>query len=459
MTPSATARSGSILPSAVACRSTTRACRSVARSDITPPIMVAPLPSVVDGHVVGAELGRLGFQHRRLHACLVGQEHPEQLGRVTDPLAQHPEVASRRRAPPRARRGAASRRAPCAGSPRHRQPGPFPWTGVLLTHPGGGVAGRLLCGCEAIHCAAPVKDVSTPAGTPPEAVSPPPAGAQAKEAGGRGATLVGAGILLSRVMGLVRERVFAHYLGNAIPAAAFKAALRIPNFLQNLFGEGVLSGLVHPRLRPARGQGGARGGGPAGGRGVRPAGAGDGRAGGVRHARSRPRSWTSSPRASRARRARWPSCCVRILFPGTGCWCCRAWCLGILNSHRRFFLSYRRRCCGTWRIIATLVCSGGSTRARSGWRRCSPTRRWLGSFSSSRCRCRPVLRAARAASGRRSRWRRRPVRQVLRSFGPVVVGRGVVQISAYVDTAYASLIVRRARCPRSPTRRRSTSSR
>jgi putative peptidoglycan lipid II flippase len=36
-------------------------------------------------------------------------------------------------------------------------------------------------------------------------------------------------------------------------------------------------------------------------------------------------------------------------------------------------------------------------------------------------------------------WRA-SVRQVLRGFGPVVVGRGVVQVSAYVDTYYASLI-------------------
>jgi putative peptidoglycan lipid II flippase len=36
------------------------------------------------------------------------------------------------------------------------------------------------------------------------------------------------------------------------------------------------------------------------------------------------------------------------------------------------------------------------------------------------------------------------VRQVLRSFGTVVLGRGVVQVSAYVDTSYASLIADRA---------------
>ena len=62
----------------------------------------------------------------------------------------------------------------------------------------------------------------------------------------RFAFLVAAGIFLSRVAGLVRDRVFAHYFGNSDAADAFKAALRIPNFLQNLFGEGVLSASFIP---------------------------------------------------------------------------------------------------------------------------------------------------------------------------------------------------------------------
>src|SRR3954468_23423935 len=69
---------------------------------------------------------------------------------------------------------------------------------------------------------------------------------------GRASFLVSLGILLSRILGLVRDQVFAHYLGNSAAAGAFRAALRIPNFLQNLFGEGVLSASfipVYARLR------------------------------------------------------------------------------------------------------------------------------------------------------------------------------------------------------------------
>ena len=67
-----------------------------------------------------------------------------------------------------------------------------------------------------------------------------------RERGG-GALAVGAGIFLSRIAGLVRERVIAHYLGLSPAAAAFRAALRIPNLLQNLLGELGLTSLSRSR--------------------------------------------------------------------------------------------------------------------------------------------------------------------------------------------------------------------
>ena len=47
-------------------------------------------------------------------------------------------------------------------------------------------------------------------------------------------------------MGLVRQRVFSSYFGLLDEADAFSSALRVPNFLQNLFGEGVLSASFIP---------------------------------------------------------------------------------------------------------------------------------------------------------------------------------------------------------------------
>src|SRR5688500_17391004 len=69
---------------------------------------------------------------------------------------------------------------------------------------------------------------------------------EAQRDSGRGAALVGAGILLSRLLGLVRQRLLAHYFGTTPAGAAFLAALRIPNFLQNMLGEGVLSASFIP---------------------------------------------------------------------------------------------------------------------------------------------------------------------------------------------------------------------
>src|ERR1051326_2011240 len=63
---------------------------------------------------------------------------------------------------------------------------------------------------------------------------------------GRSAVFVGAGILISRIVGLIRQRIFAHYFGASGEGDAFSAAFRIPNFLQNVFGEGALSASFIP---------------------------------------------------------------------------------------------------------------------------------------------------------------------------------------------------------------------
>src|SRR5262249_12854248 len=60
------------------------------------------------------------------------------------------------------------------------------------------------------------------------------------------AALVASGILLRRLSGFVRQKVFAQCLGNSDAAGVCSAAYRIPNFLQNLFGEGVLSASFIP---------------------------------------------------------------------------------------------------------------------------------------------------------------------------------------------------------------------
>src|ERR1700722_20753469 len=72
-----------------------------------------------------------------------------------------------------------------------------------------------------------------------------------------GPGVVPSGILLSRIAGVIRESVFAHYLGNSGAADAFKAGFRIPNILQNLLGEGVLSASFIPVYSRLLGEGDA----------------------------------------------------------------------------------------------------------------------------------------------------------------------------------------------------------
>src|SRR3989454_7079628 len=66
------------------------------------------------------------------------------------------------------------------------------------------------------------------------------------EAGGRAqlarrAGVVSAAVLVSRVLGLVREQAFAVFFGAGRELDAFITAFRIPNLLRDLFAEGALS--------------------------------------------------------------------------------------------------------------------------------------------------------------------------------------------------------------------------
>jgi putative peptidoglycan lipid II flippase len=62
----------------------------------------------------------------------------------------------------------------------------------------------------------------------------------------RPAASVGTGILISRVTGLARDVAVAGFLGTRFAADAYWAAIKIPNIIRNLLGEGTLSAAFVP---------------------------------------------------------------------------------------------------------------------------------------------------------------------------------------------------------------------
>src|SRR5919202_1116049 len=256
---------------------------------------------------------------------------------------------------------------------------------------------------------------------------------------GKHAFLVMAGILLSRVVGLVRQRVMAHYFGTTDVGDAFNVALRIPNFLQNVFGEGALSASFIPVY-----------------------------AGLLAHDEEREADHVASAVFSilalvtsvlvllgvlftphiisvialgyTGGKRDLTITLARIFFPSPGLLVLSAWCLGVLNSHRRFFLSYTAPVVWNITLIAALAWAGRPVRSvplsdLGVWGRVAAFAAWgsvLGSalqFGVQLPTVLVLLRRVRLALGAANA----NVSTVIRNFLPVFFSRGVVQISAFVD--------------------------
>ena len=57
----------------------------------------------------------------------------------------------------------------------------------------------------------------------------------------KAAGIIGLAVMCSRLLGLLREQIFAALFGGGMAMDAFTAAFRIPNLLRDLFAEGALS--------------------------------------------------------------------------------------------------------------------------------------------------------------------------------------------------------------------------
>ena len=252
-----------------------------------------------------------------------------------------------------------------------------------------------------------------------------------------GAARVGAGILLSRIAGLVREAAFATWLGVGTAADAFKAALRIPNLLQNLLGEGVLSASFIPVYSRLLDEDEAEAGRVAGAvAGLLTAVAGVVAVVGVVFAR--PITIVLTP-GFEGEKLDLTVDLVRIMTPGVAVLVLSAWCLGVLNSHRRFFLSYVAPVLWNAAQIAVLIALGVTG---SSDRDVATGLAW-GVVAGGVLQFLVQVPSVRAVGRtiRLSMSRSRPaVREVGRRFVPVLLGRGVVQVIGYVDLVLASLL-------------------
>ena len=255
----------------------------------------------------------------------------------------------------------------------------------------------------------------------------------------RDARAVAAGILLSRVAGLVREKAIAFHLGAGLGAEAFRAALRIPNLLQNLLGDGVLSAAFVPSYSRAVAEGRDE---DAGRLAAAVASAlllvtGALVAIGVLLAEPLTRLLTPGFPVGSAKFDLTVTL-VRILTPSLGFLVLSAWALGVLSAHRRFFRAYVAPVLWNGAIIVgvTVAALRGATEIELA--RAVGYGALFGAVLQFLVQLPAVIRLVRLRPGR---WRDViDLPQVVRSAGAVVAGRGVVQLSAYLDLVLASLL-------------------
>src|SRR5439155_720503 len=136
---------------------------------------------------------------------------------------------------------------------------------------------------------------------------------------------------------------------------------------------------------------------------------------------------------------------VRVLFPMTGLMVISAWCLGILNTHRRFFLPYAAP--ALWNVagIAAMVVAAGWLSGRG-----FPPEQQLYRLSLALAWGTVLGSVLQIAIQLPSCWKLlggiplrvsfvpEGVRDVIVAWAPLVVGAGVAQLSGLVDTFLGS---------------------
>ncbi|MGI9621426.1 MAG: murein biosynthesis integral membrane protein MurJ [Acidimicrobiales bacterium] len=269
----------------------------------------------------------------------------------------------------------------------------------------------------------------------------------ARRASGKSATLVGSGVVLSRLSGLIREVVLAGLLGTRVAADAFKAALQIPGLLQNVLGEGAMSASFVPVYADLveQEESGKR-------RDEKADDTADALAGTIAALLgivtaivvflgillARPLTKIILPFLAEDTFELTVDL-VRIMWAGLGFIVLSAWCLGVLNTHRRFFLSYFAPVMwnGTQVVLALFAWGRGWSDADIA--RAAAWGVAIGGLLQFLIQL-PTVRKVAPGIRLALKIHMRSVRDVIGRFGPAVLGRGVLQISAFLDLFLAGLL-------------------
>jgi putative peptidoglycan lipid II flippase len=248
--------------------------------------------------------------------------------------------------------------------------------------------------------------------------------------------IVAFAIFLCRISGFIRQRIFGHYLGISDAADVFNTSFRIPNLLQNLFGEGALSSSFIPVYAKLLSEGKKK--------------EAEAAAGAVISLLALVASLVVcagviaapflvtvlAPGFEGAKREQ-TIMLVKILFPGAGLLALSAWCLGVLNSHGKFFLSYTAPIVWNGAIILAIVLAGGklpydiAAYAAAGSVAGSALQFLVQLPAVIRCQGVPKLTLKRKVPH---------VRKIVTNFIPSLMTRGVVQIASFIDAGIASLL-------------------
>ena len=256
---------------------------------------------------------------------------------------------------------------------------------------------------------------------------------------GRNAMVVGAGILLSRLSGLIRELIFAGLLGTRVAADAFKAALQIPGLLQNILGEGTLSASFIPTYsRLIDEDKSEEEPGVVAGTIATLLGLATSAVVIVGILAARPLTKVLLPLLPNETFELTVSL-VRVMWAGLGFIVLSSWCLGVLNAHRKFFLAFAAPILWNAAQIVFAITAWTQNWSDASIAKAAAWGVLVGGILQFIVQIPVVMKVSPSLKLGLKRGSK-AVREIVSKFFPAVMGRGIVQFSGFLDLFLAGFL-------------------